>query len=579
MPSRKDNSQYNYYDWVINRNYHQNVNVYEIASTLKLPPFIVAILFERGYRTVKAINDFLNPSLAQLYKPNQLPDIEKAVQRIIRAVKKKEAILIYGDYDVDGLTSTALLLKALRLIGANVSYYIPHRQKEGYGLSETGILYAKSHGFNLIITVDCGTTDFVEIDRTNKFGIDVIICDHHEPKEILPDAYAIINPKRIDSQYLFSELAGVGVTFKLVWALFSALNYSKESLLEYLDFVALGTISDVAPLINENRILVKFGLKRLANTTKVGLRELLKACGLGNKEITPYDVGFILGPRINAAGRLSNAEKVVRLLITDDKKEASIIATELNWENQRRQSLELAIVNDALKIIKEENLEKNKILVLASKNWHEGVIGIVASRLVELYYRPTILFSIKDEFAKGSGRSIPGFNIFQAIKFCENYLTAFGGHKYACGIILPKENIDDFTQKIQTYTDTNLPLELLIPKIYIDAEVALQDLDNNLLKIIKKFEPFGQDNPCPIFQTKGLEIVGYPRVVGKDHLKFRVRENKTKILDAIAFGHSDKILLLQKGKENHLDIVYTFDEHCFAGKSQLQLIIKDLKIH
>lgn len=567
------------YDWVIIQSAESNENISEIASTLNLPKFIVAILFERGYKTVSAINNFLNPSLSQLHQPKLLPDLEKAVQRIIQAIEKKEPILIFGDYDVDGVTGTSLLLRTLRTVGAKVSFYIPHRVKEGYGLSDTGILYAKSQGFNLIITVDCGTTDFQEIELAKNLGIDMIVCDHHETKDKLPVADAIINPKRPDSNYPFSELGGVGVAFKLAWGILSALNQPKEYLTEHLDIVALGLIADIVPLTEENRILAKFGLQQIPKTKKVGLQALLKVAGIDKREITPYEIGFMLAPRINASGRLSQAEKAVRLLITNDKAEAEIIAQELNQENTQRQNLENEILNQVIEVIEKKDLAKNRVLVLGDERWHEGVVGIVASRIVDRYFRPTILIAIKDDKAKGSGRSIPGFNIYQALKYCQDNLLSFGGHKYACGVVLEKSSIMPFSQKIQEYAEINLPLELLQRKLYIDAQLSLNQITDRLLKILRQFEPFGQDNYGPIFTTSSLEVVGYPRVVGKDHLKFKVRENKDKVLEAIAFGRSSEILRLEKGKQDHIDIVYTFDEHSFAGKTKIQLIIKDIRIH
>ena len=568
----------NSYTWIINETQDLSPDITEIASALNLPKFIISILFQRGYTTVKSIEDFLKPSLAQLYQPKLLPDMEKAVERIIKAIESKEPILIYGDYDVDGVTCTSLLIRTLRTLGATVSFYIPHRQREGYGLSETGILYAKSQGFHLIITVDCGTTDFVEIEQANQLGIDVIVCDHHETKDILPNALAIINPKRTDSHYPFSDLSGVGVVFKLAWALFSAMNHTKEALTEHLDLVALGTIADIVPLIDENRVLAKFGLKQITHTNKIGLQSLLKITGLFKKEITPYDIGFIIGPRINASGRLSGAEKVVRMLITDDKEEADVIAKELNQQNTERQALETEILNEALKMIDETDLINNKILVLGSKKWHEGVVGIVASRIADRYFRPAILLSIKEDSAKGSGRSIPGFNIYSALKYCQEYLLGFGGHKYACGVLLPKDGIEIFSQKMQEYAQDNLGADLMQRKLHIDARLSLHEITDNLLEIMKQFEPFGQENPCPTFTTDGLEVVGFPRVVGKDHLKFKVRENKDKVFEAIAFKRSDEILNLVKGREDHLDICYTFDEHSFMGKKKLQLVVRDLKI-
>jgi single-stranded-DNA-specific exonuclease len=577
MNSRSNRSNHSY-DWIITPSQESNENITEISAALNIPPFIVAILFKRGYQTLQSINDFLSPSLARLHQPKLLNDLEKAVARIIQAIEKKEQILIFGDYDVDGVTGTSLLLRVLRTLGARVSFYIPNRIKEGYGLSETGVLYAKSQGFNLIITVDCGTTDFTEIEMANKLKMDIIVCDHHETKEVLPKAYAVINPKRHDSIYPFSELGGVGVAFKLAWGLLSALNQPKEYLIEHLDIVALGTIADIVPLTEENRVLAKFGLKQISRSKKVGLQALLKVAGIDKREITPYEIGFILGPRINASGRLSGAEKAVRLLSTEDKVEAEIIAQELNQENTQRQSIENEILTQAIEEIDRKDLAKNKILVLGNEKWHEGVVGIVASRLVDRYYRPTILLSIKEGKAKGSGRSISGFNIYQALTHCQDYLTGFGGHKYACGVELPPNGIETFSQKMLEYAEKNLTEELLRRKLYIDTKLTLHEISDDLLKTIEKLEPFGQDNPCPTFTTSSLEVVGFPRKVGKDHLKFKVRENKDKVFEAIAFGRSEDILKLEKGKEDHLDIAYTFDEHSFAGKSKLQLVIKDLKI-
>lgn len=575
----RNNKRLNYsYEWVLIHSGERNESLIEISKALDLPEFIVKILFERGYKTTQTISDFLKPSLSQLHQPNLLPDMEKSVVRIIQAIEKKEPILIYGDYDTDGATATALLLRVLRKIGAKASFYIPHRVYEGYGLSETGVLYAKSKGFNLIITVDCGSTDFVEIELARKLSIDVIVCDHHETKEILPAAYSVINPKRYDSNYPFNDLGGVGVAFKLAWALLAALNQPKEYLIEHLDIVALGIIADIVPLVDENRILAKFGLDEISKTKKVGLQALLQVAGIARKEITPYEIGFMLAPRINAAGRLSQAEKAVTLLTTDDKQEAVLIAEKLNHENTQRQIIETDILDDAIKQIDASGIAQNKIMVLGDEKWHEGVVGIVATRLVERYYRPTIMLSLKEDKAKGSGRSISGFNIYNALTYCKDYLLGFGGHKYACGVVIAKNKIELFSKKMQEYAETHLPQESLQRKLYIDALLSFNQITDNTLEIIRQFEPFGQGNQLPIFATNGLEVVGYPRVVGRDHLKFKLRANKDKVFEAIAYGRSSEILNLEKGKDDHIDIAYTFDEHTFAGKTKLQLVIKDLRI-
>ncbi|MEO0072188.1 MAG: single-stranded-DNA-specific exonuclease RecJ [candidate division WOR-3 bacterium] len=574
-------NQTEHYDWVLINCNKDLANIKEIATNLNLPPKFVEILFKRGHRTAVAISSFLNPSLANLYSPTLLNDLVKAQERILRAIKNHEPILICGDYDVDGITATSLLLRMLRSLGAKVSFYIPHRIKEGYGLSETAVLYAQTHGFKLIITVDCGTTDFSEIDLASKLKLDVIVCDHHEPKDKLPNAYAILNPKRHDSYYPFSELSGVGVTFKLVSSLIETQNDNnlRMALLENLDLVALGTIADVAPLVDENRILAKYGLHQIAQTKNIGLKALLKVANLSKSHYTPYDISFIIAPRLNASGRLADAEKAVRLLTTSDEEEAMIIAQKLNQDNSLRQQLENKILDEAIKEIEKTGLKENKIILLANKNWHEGVIGIVASRLVEYYYRPAILLTIKPEYAKGSGRSIPGFNIYKAVDFCRDYLLEYGGHKYACGVALPVININNFREKINEYAQENLPADLLTRKLYIDAELSFSEITSEFIRLIQQCEPFGEDNPRILFLTMGLEVVGYPRVVGKTHLKFKVREHKTRVLEAIAFGRSSEILNLKIGQEGHIDLVYSFDEDTFNGTTKLQLVVKDLRIH
>ncbi|MDH5683408.1 MAG: single-stranded-DNA-specific exonuclease RecJ, partial [candidate division WOR-3 bacterium] len=516
----------------------------ESLQQIGLPKLALNLLYRRGYKDKSAIEEFLNPSLARLHNPRLLPDMEKAVERVIAAIKKKERILVYGDYDVDGTCGTALLVRVLNKIGANVSFYIPHREKEGYGLSESGVIFAKQNGFSLIITTDCGTTDFNEIEMAKNAGIDVIVCDHHEPKDTLPKALAIINPKRHDTNYPFRELAGVGVSFKLAWALLSATGNTKEDLIEHLDLVALGTIADIAPLLDENRALAKFGMLKIKDTNKVGLRALLKTAGLSGKMITPYEIGFMLGPRINASGRISEAGKAVELLITEDGKRAAAIAQELDLENQKRQKIEEEILIKASERVERMDLDKKRFLVLADENWHEGVVGIVASRIVERFYRPTILIALKEDKGKGSGRSIPGFHLYQALKSCEDHLLGFGGHKYAAGLTISRENIDKFSDLIDQYTWKNTSEQLFQRKVFIDAKASLYDFDEAFLKTLAKFEPFGSENPEPVFVTHGLEVVGYPKIVGKDHLRFKVRENKECVFDVIAFGKSEAILKL-----------------------------------
>lgn len=556
----------------------EKLEIPESLNATGLDKLVLALLYRRGYKDKSSIEKFLNPSLGHLHNPRLLPDIEKAVERILTALKRKERILVYGDYDVDGTCGTALMVRVLKRIGASVSFYIPSREREGYGLSEAGVRLAQNQGFSLIITIDCGTTDFTEIEMAKNLGIDVIVCDHHEPKNTLPKALAIINPKRFDTNYPFRELAGVGVSFKLAWALLQATGNNKEDLIENLDLVALGTIADIAPLLDENRALAKFGMLKIRETKKVGLRALLKIAGLLGKKITPYEIGFILGPRINASGRIADAYKVVELLITEDEKRGAEIAYELDMANQRRQKIEEEIFLQASEQVSKIDLTKKRCLVLANEEWHEGVIGIVAARIVEKFYRPTILIALKEDIGKGSGRSIPGFHLYQALKNCEDCLLNFGGHKYAAGLKLNRANLEKFSSRLDQYAWENTAADLFQRKVFVDAQASLYDLSEAFLKTLAKFEPFGPENPEPTFVTTGLEVVGYPKIVGKEHLRFKVRENNERVLAAIAFGKSEAILKLVKGQKDHLDIIYSLEENTFAGKTKLQLNIKELRV-
>ncbi|MEO0110663.1 MAG: single-stranded-DNA-specific exonuclease RecJ [candidate division WOR-3 bacterium] len=547
-----------------------------------LPPVLLALLYQRGLKDKEEIEKFLEPKLSHLENPLLLPDCEKAIFRIKGAIERKEKILIYGDYDVDGITGTALLVKILSKIYPHVGFYLPSREKEGYGLSTTGVLFARSYGFSLIITVDCGTTDFSSLSLAKKLGIDVIVCDHHQPRreknrDKLPPAYAVVNPKREGAKGK-THLSGCGVAFKVIWGFLSQFGYDKRPLLENLDLVALSTICDIVPLTNENRILAKIGLERLRRTKNLGLRALAKVSGIKLASLNSYHIGYILGPRLNASGRIADATKAVKLLLTEEEKEAEVLAQELNEHNKERQTIEKSILKEAEAIIEKKELEKKPILVLKKEGWHEGVIGIVAQKLRDLFYLPVILITIKDGVGKGSGRSIFGFSLYDALLENSSCLLRFGGHKYACGLALPIENIDKFISGMESYAEKFITPELKKKKLFIDAEISLNDISQELLEFLRKFEPFGLENPMPIFATRGLEVVGFPRVIGKEHLKFTVRENKKKAFDCLAFGRHSDILHLIPGKENHIDIAYTFAEDNFFGKKRIKLYCEDLKI-
>lgn len=549
-----------------------------LAAECGLPLLAVQLLAQRGLTDAAAIRKFLSPSLDDLHDFRQLPDIGAAGARIAQAVRRKERVMVFGDYDVDGTTAIALLVRVLRSLGAEPECYTPHRAFEGYGLSAKGVQYARDSGHTLIITADCGTTDFEEIELARKLGIDVVVSDHHETKATLPQARAVVNPHRHDSKYPFAELCGCGVAMKLAQAVCQELGKPPEMVYEHLDLVALATIADIVPLTGENRVLAKLGLERLEKTHKVGLRALLKKTGLENKKLGGNEVGFILGPRINASGRVADAEHAVRLMLTEDGDEADELADTLSAANNERRKIEVATLRQALQKVQAKGVVPN-VIVLADEGWHEGVIGIVASRIADRFYRPTIMISLTDGHGKGSGRSIPGFHLYDALSACAEDLLGFGGHKYAAGLTIDAPKVADFDQRINDYAGRCLTPELLQRKYEVSAQPPLSALDQQLLDVLSKFEPFGIDNPRPLFAALGLEVVGYPRQVGNEHLGFTVRENRKDVRPAIAFGRSAELSRLETGRQGHLDILYHFAERTYNGRTSIQLQVKDLRIN
>ncbi|MEO0129308.1 MAG: single-stranded-DNA-specific exonuclease RecJ [candidate division WOR-3 bacterium] len=539
----------------------------------KIPAVIVQILKNRGYKTPEEIESFFAPTINNLYDPFLIFDMEKAVARIDAAIKRKENILIHGDYDTDGITGISLLYSHLNKLGLNVEYYIPHRLYEGYGVSKSGIDFAIDRGCSLIITVDCGITAFEELHYAKSKKIDVIVCDHHNPKFELPEAYALLNPKLPQSNYPFKELAGVGVAFKFLQALYKRLGRNEDQLFADLDLVALGSVVDVVPLIDENRYLVKYGLKKMSKTKKPGIQALINVAGLSG-ELTAYHLGFIIGPRINACGRLRDAKTAIELLITDDYSKALNLAQELSADNQRRQQIEDEILREAIKIIEENKLFERRIIALGKETWHEGVIGIVASRIVEEYAKPAIVFTLKQDTAKGSARSVSGFDIAAALNFCSELLLKFGGHKQAAGLELSRKNFEDFVEKINQYAQ-NFDENIFTKKHYYDMELDLKDITEDVVYFLKYFEPTGTENPQPVFLGKNFEVVGVPIIVGEEHLKFSLRKDKV-VFPAIAFYHADKILKMVPGK-TRIDCLYTIFEDSLVGKKKVVLKIKELK--
>jgi single-stranded-DNA-specific exonuclease len=538
-----------------------------------IPRVIVQILKTRGYLTTKSIEKFFAPSLSDLHDPFLMDDMEKAVDRIIGAINDKEKVLIHGDYDTDGITGAALLVNNLEKLGLGVSYYIPRRLEEGYGLQKSGIARALEEKCSLIITVDCGSSAMDEIAYAKKEGIDVIVCDHHRPKEVLPDALALINPKVPGSNYPFPDLAGVGVAFKLTQALHEKIHRPKEECNEDLDLVALGSVVDIVPLIDENRTLVKYGISRIPKSQKTGIKALLEETGL-KRGVTAYHLGFIIGPRINACGRLRDARSALELFLTRDMPHALQLARSLSLDNQERKGIEDRIYDEAVSIIKATGCDKDRIIVLAREGWHEGVLGIVASRITSDYYSPALILSLKEGVAKGSARSIPGVDITQAIGNCQELLIKYGGHTQAAGLELNKKNLESFRTCLNAHAQ-GIDSSIFERQSLYDTKLDLSDITPELIYFLKYFEPTGMANPQPVFLGEDFDVVGIPRVVGSNHLKIALRKGG-KAFAAIAFDQADDILGIEIGK-TRVNCLYSIAEDAFLGKRKVVLRIKEME--
>ncbi len=542
----------------------------ELVGHLGISPLLAKILTSRGFSKEMA-RDFLNPSPDKLTPPKELPDMEKAVDRVIKAITKAETIMIHGDYDVDGITSVSLLVRNLLRLGVKrVIPYIPSRFIEGYGLSNKAVEKARDEGATLIVTADCGITAHKEAEFAKEMGIDLIITDHHEPPNELPNAYAIVDPKRKENP---NELAGVGVAFKLLQGVYEKLGRDMKPLLWDLDLVAVGTIADQVPLIHENRVLASLGLKTLEHTLKVGLKALKRVSGIEGK-INTYDILFRIGPRLNAAGRLSHAKNALNLLLTKDPDEALRLAKKLDMENKERQRIEDEILDEALKMA--EAQRDNYVIVLSKEGWHEGVIGIVASKVVEEFYRPTFLIAMDGEFGKGSGRSIPPFNIFEALKATDTFLETYGGHKMAAGLRIHRSQIEVFKEAMNEYGKRVLKEEDLKPHIKVDVKVSLGEINDNFIEEMEMLGPFGVGNPMPIFYAKNVSVVGSTREVGNGHLRFLLKD-ETGYATAIFFGGGQHIDKLESGK-TRIDVVFKIKEDTFAKRMAYDLNILDFKV-
>ncbi|MBN2460718.1 MAG: single-stranded-DNA-specific exonuclease RecJ [Candidatus Cloacimonetes bacterium] len=547
-----------------------------IAEEIKCPLLIANLLIRKGLTDIKEIRSFFNPRLDDVYNPFIFKDMDKAADRIIQSINKKELITIYGDYDVDGTTSTALLYLGLKKVDAIVDFYIPHRMIDGYGLSLSGIDQLKENGTKLIISVDCGINAIQEVEEINQQDIDIIITDHHNPKDILPNAFAVINPKLPDSDYPFKDLAGVGVAYKVLMAVYQKLGVDTQEFVDkYMDLVALGTIADIVVLADENRIFASIGLERLLKKQNIGLNALINIAGLSHKELNSADIVFGIAPRINAAGRMGSALRAVELMVANDEEKSLELAQIIERENSLRQQIDQRTYEEACEIIekKYKNIQEAYCIVVSSDNWHPGVIGIVASKLVEKYYRPTIMITFKEGMGSGSGRSIAGFDLFEALSSVDEYLENFGGHKYAAGLSVMMEYVDIVEIRLNEYAREHLTIEDLIPPLSIDSVLELYEINNHLLEWLNKFAPYGPGNIRPVFYTREVMIVGFPYNVGKNHLKLKVMKDGC-TLDLIGFNLGDFLPFLKKGAT--IDIAYSLEFNTWQGRTSIQGKLKDI---
>lgn len=543
----------------------------EICEKYNLNKVIGKIIVNRHVVNDEDVRIFITPTRDDFHNPFLFKGMDIAVERIIKAIKNKEKILIYGDYDVDGITSTTVLKKYLMDRGISVDTYIPNRLHEGYGLNKNAINTIKERNIDLIITVDCGISAIEEVDYAVRLGMDIIVTDHHEVGEKLPNALAVIDAKRKDNTYPFRALAGVGVVFKLIQALSIKLEIKPEEYLKYLDLVCVGTISDIVPLEGENRTIAKLGLMLIKVTRNLGLRELIKSSGY--KEIDSNTISFGVAPRINACGRMGHEEEALKLFLAEDLESATKITKELNEYNTLRQSTEKAIYEEAVQQIEKNHLDENNSIVLGGKGWHHGVIGIVSSKVTDKYYKPSILLSFEDNIAKGSGRSVPGFDLYEGLAKCEDLLEKYGGHSMAVGLTLKKENLENFKERFEQIAKEK-NIKELVPIIYIDDELKLKDINMDLVKSISILEPFGEANKVPLFLIRNLKIDSIRALSEGRHLKLTLRDENF-VINAIGFELG--YLAEEYRIGDRIDVVGTLEINSFNGFSSIQINMKDIR--
>ncbi len=564
--------------WIVKETGNQNT-IIDLKEELGISTVLSTLLVQRGINSFDEAKSFFRPQLSDLHDPFLMQDMDKAVDRLNNAIINKEKILIYGDYDVDGTTSVALVYSFLKDQHQNIGYYIPDRYLEGYGISIKGIDYAKENDFSLIIALDCGIKAIEKVDYASTLGIDFIICDHHRPGDSIPKAVATLDPKRIDCEYPFKELSGCGVGFKLMHAFSIKNSIPLEVLYEKLDLVTVSIASDIVPVVGENRILAHYGLKQLNTSPSIGLKSIIEIAGIKDSIITVNDVVFKIGPRINAAGRIESGSQAVDLLTSTDTKYANEIADQINNLNSHRKELDHSITIEAIANINEsEDLKNRKSTVIYNPEWHKGVIGIVASRLIETFYRPTIVLTLSNGLITGSARSVQGFDVYKAIDKCSSLLENFGGHMYAAGLSLKPENLEKFSEQFENaVTETILP-EQLVPKINVDAIISLDDINPKFFRILEQLQPFGPENMRPIFVTENVKDTGHSKIVGAtgEHLKISVTNNGfEKAFSGIAFSQAKH---LEKIKESEaFNLCYSVEENTYRGNTTLQLAVRDIK--
>ncbi len=546
-----------------------------LSKVLNTDFTVSSLLVQRGIETYDVAKTFFRPQLSDLHDPFLMKDMEKAVVRIEQAITNNENILVYGDYDVDGTTSVALMSSYLKTIHPNIATYIPDRYDEGYGVSYKGIDFASDNDFSLIITLDCGIKAIDKVAYAKEKGIDFIICDHHRPGSKIPEAIAILDPKQNDCYYPYNELCGCGVGFKLIQALASRKGQTINDLIPYLDLVATAIGADIVPVTGENRILAYYGLQVINKNPRAGFKAIINQ--IKKETLTITDVVFIIAPRINAAGRMKHGQYAVDLLTETNIAHSESIAKEIETFNTSRRDTDKQITQEALQQIKDKNEEHCFTTVVYNQNWHKGVIGIVASRLIETYYRPTLVFTKSGDKLAASARSVTGFDVYNAIEACSEYIEQFGGHKYAAGLTLKEENYNAFKAKFEEVVSNTIKEHQLTPEINIDQQIELNVIDNKLMRVIKQFAPFGPENRAPVFMTEGLKDTGYGKCVGEDksHLRITVTQNEPQKLVCIGFGLGKKLDLITNKKP--FKAVYAIDENEWQGKVSLQLKLKDIK--